>query len=208
MALEKPANSAGQLVVWECNVADLLSGKADIIVTGEPKIVAAPYGNSVWFDGAADSIHLKENPVKGLDSFTIEILIKPDFKGPAEQRFLHIGEINGDRVLVETRVTPEGQWYLDTYIQSGQSQKTLIDPGFMHPIGKWYHVALTLDDQGRMKNYINGKFEIEGWVDFTRLNSGEMSVGVRRNKVSWYKGTICKIRISQGALKPESFMSF
>ena len=207
MALSKPGNSQHISLIWECNVADLMSGK-DLLKTGDPKFVSTPYGNSVWFDGKNDSIHLNENPLKNLNAFTAEVLIKPDFKGPEEQRFLHIGEIHSDRLLLETRTTPDGQWYLDTYIQSGQSQKTLIDPKFIHPIGKWYHIALTLDKEGRMKNYVNGKFEIEGWVDFRPIDSGEMSIGSRRNKVSWYKGAICKIRISGDVLKPEQFMSF
>lgn len=207
MAFEKQGSSLNSSV-WEFNIADLLSPGKNAVITGSPKIISAPYGNSVWFDGQNDSIHLTDNPLKNLDSFTAEALIKPDFKGPEEQRFLHVGEINGDRLLIETRSTPDGQWYLDTYIQSGQSQKTLIDSRLMHPIGKWYHVALTLDKDGRMKNYVNGKFELEGWVDFSPLDSGEMSVGVRRNRVSWYKGAIHKIRISAGVLKPEQFMPF
>ncbi len=193
--------------VWEYNLADLKSTRKDAVLTGVPKVISSPYGNSVWFDGVNDSIHLPDNPLKDLKSFTVEALIKPDFKGPFEQRFLHIGEINGDRLLIETRSTPEGQWYLDTYIQSGQSQKTLIEPRLIHPIGKWYHVALTLDKDGTMKNYVNGKFELEGKVDFKPLE-GEMSIGVRRNNVSWYKGAICKIRISNGVIKPGDFLPF
>ena len=88
-----------------------------------------------------------------------------------------------------------------------RSQKTLIEPKLIHPIGKWYHVALTLDMDGTMKNYVNGKFELEGKVDFKPLE-GEMSIGVRRNNVSWYKGAICKIRIGNGVIKPGEFMPF
>ena len=206
MASEKTARSTNS-VVWEYNVADLKSQRKDTVITGDPKTISSPYGNSVWFDGVGDSIHLTDNPLKNFQTFTIEVMIKPDFKGPLEQRFLHIGEINSDRILIETRTTPEGQWYLDTYIQSGPSQKTLIEPEFVHPIGKWYHVALTLDKDGTMKNYVNGKFELEGHVDYSPLE-GEMSIGSRRNKVSWYKGAINKIRISKEVVKPEEFISF
>lgn len=208
MVSEKSSISPTNKVIWENNVADLLSGRKDIAITGNPKILSSPYGNSVWFNGENDSIHLPDNPLKDLRFFTVEVLIKPDFKGPEEQRFLHIGEINSDRMLIETRTTAEGQWYLDTFILSGESQKTLIDPKLIHPIGKWYHVALTLDKDGGMKNYINGKFELEGNVEFKPSVSGEMSIGVRRNNVSWYKGSIYKIRISGEVLTPGQFMPF
>ncbi len=57
-----------------------------------------------------------------------------------------------------------------------------------------------------MTNYVNGKMELQGNVDFKPINSGEMSVGVRRNKVSWYKGAIYKIKITPGVLLPEDFI--
>ena len=194
--------------IWECRLSDLKIGKEGLLINGNPKIITSQYGEAVYFDGQSDGFFLTENPLNNLKCFTVEALICPDLDGPEEQRFLHIGDINGDRLLVETRVTKDGHWFLDTYIQSGQSQKTLIDPKLIHPIGRWYHVAMTLDKNGQMTNYINGKMEIRGQVDFKPVNSGEMSIGVRRNKVSWYKGSIYKIRISPEVLKTEDFISF
>lgn len=208
MVSEKSTNSQFPEGTREFKLTDLIIDREGLILTGNPKIITSPYGNAIWFDGIDDGIFLSGNPLKDLSSFTVELLIKPDFKGPVEQRFLHIGEIDGDRLLVETRSTPDGQWYLDTFIQSGQSKTTLIDPKLVHPIGKWYHIAFALDKEGYMRNYVNGKFELEGHVDFKPVNSGEMSIGVRRNKVSWYKGAIYKIKISPEVLVPEAFFSF
>ena len=193
--------------VWECTVSELFAKKQGLSVSGDPKITDSPYGKAVWFDGANDGFFLPDNPLKGLTSFTVETIIKPDADGPFEQRYLHIGESDSDRLLVETR-TNANQWYLDTFILSGESKNALIDTGLVHPCNAWYHVVLTLDETGQMTNYINGKKEITGHVDFKPLNSGEMSIGARRNKVSWYMGAIYKIRISPGVLKPDDFMTF
>lgn len=207
MSLKESKKSKLNPEVWECTVSELFAKKQNLSVSGNPKITDSPYGKAVWFEGTNDGFFLPDNPLKGLTSFTVETLIRPDANGPVEQRFLHIGETDSDRLLVETR-TNANQWYLDTFILSGESKNALIDPAFMHPCGSWYHVVLTLDKTGQMTNYINGKKEITGHVDFKPLNSGEMSIGARRNKVSWYKGAIYKIRISPGVLKPEDFMTF
>ncbi len=194
-------------LIWEYKLTDLkkLNG---ILTTGNPKVIDSPYGKAILFDGIADSYSFPFNPLKSLTCFTIEVLIRPDLKGPDAQRFLHIGEVDGDRMLIETRITEGNKWYLDTYIQSGNSQKTLVDKKLVHSLGSWYHVALTLDKNGEMTNYINGKMEIKGSVDFKQINSGEMSIGVRRNKVSWYKGAIYLIKISPEVIKPENFISY
>jgi hypothetical protein len=208
MVSYKSPNAQKKPGSWECTVSELKVGVAGLSVSGNPKIVKAPYGNSMWFDGINDGFFLEHNPLKGLTCFTIEAIIRPDASGPEEQRFLHIGEIDGDRLLIETRVTKKNQWYLDTFILSGESKKALIYPKLVHPVDSWYHVALTLDKKGKMINYINGKMEIKGEVEFKPINSGAISIGARRNKVSWYKGAIYKIRISPEVLEPNDFMAF
>ncbi|MCY3790938.1 MAG: hypothetical protein OXH63_19355 [Gemmatimonadetes bacterium] len=85
------------------------------------------------------------NPLAGLEAFTIELDFRPDEGGLAEQRFLHLGEADGDRVLFETRLTGTGHWYLDTFISSGDSDRALLNEGHLHPVGEWYHLALTCD---------------------------------------------------------------
>jgi len=65
-------------------------------------------------------------------------------------------------LLIETRLTKENLWYLDTFILSEESKKALVYPKLIHPVGDWYHVALTLDNKGKMINYINGKMESKG----------------------------------------------
>jgi hypothetical protein len=205
MSLKRTA-SQNRPGTWEYILAEHKAGKEGLSKAGNPGLVDSPYGKAIQFNGIEDGLFLEHNPLKNLSTFTVEILFKPDLNGPQEQRFLHIGEITSDRLLVETRLTNDGHWFLDTYIQSGLSQKTLIDPGYIHPVGPWYHVALTLDKNGQMTNYVNGKMEIKGVVGFKPINTGETSMGVRRNKVSWYKGAIYKIRISPEVLNPKDFI--
>ena len=193
---------------WECILTELKAGVKGLSVSGDPKVVKSPYGNAIWFNGINDGFFLENNPIKGLSCFTVEAIIKPDADGPEEQRFLHAGEIDSDRLLIETRLTKENLWYLDTFILSGESKKALIYPKLVHPVGSWYHVALTLDKKGKMINYINGKMEIKGEVEFKPINSGAISIGARRNKISWFKGAIYKIKISPGVLEPKDFITF
>ncbi|MBT3373970.1 MAG: LamG domain-containing protein [Lentisphaerae bacterium] len=170
--------------------------------TGNPRLVDSPYGKAVVFDGKGDAFFLATNPLLGLRTFTVEVVVRPDAHGPKEQRFLHIGEPHGDRMLIETRLTDDGQWYLDTYLQSGESNRTLKDESLLHPVGRWCHVALVVDD-GKMVNYVNGKVELEGDLDFDPIDTGRTSIGVRLNRVSWFKGAVYKVLITPRALKPD-----
>ena len=194
--------------VWECTLSEIKAGMAGLSISGKPKIVKSPYGDAISFNGKDDGFFLEENPLKGLLSFTIEALIRQDGDGPEEQRFLHIGGADSDRLLLETRTTKENKWYLDTFILCGESKKAVIDPALTHATGKWDHVVLTLDKTGMMTNYINGKKELDGEVSFKPINTGALSIGARQNKVSWFKGAIYKIRISQGVLEPKDFLAF
>jgi hypothetical protein len=208
MVSQKSTNAQNNPAPWECTLTELKAGVAGLSISGNPKTVSSPYGNAICFDGINDCFFIENNPIKGLSCFTIEAIIRPDADGPEEQRFLHIGEIDGDRLLIETRLTKENQWYLDTFILSGESKKALMYPKLIHPAGSWYHVALTLDKKGKMINYINSKMEIKGEIDFKPIDSGAVSVGARRNKVSWYKGAIYKLKISPEVLAPKDFMPY
>lgn len=180
------------------------SPPSGLSTTGNPKIVDCPYGKAMKFDGKGDAFFVDANPLQGLRSFTVEVIMRPDAGGPKEQRFFHIGSSDGDRMLIETRLTDNDEWYLDTYLKSGQSDKALLDAKLLHPVGKWYHLALVVD-KGRMQNYVNGKAELNGEMDLSPINTGTTSIGVRLNRVFWFKGAIYKIRITPRVLKRKEF---
>ena len=195
-----------QQVMKELSLQELNKTTAGgVVKEGNPKSVEQDGVAAVEFDGAHDGLFLPENPAAHLWQFTVEVLFRPAAKAPHEQRFLHFGEAQGDRMLIETRVTEDDQWYLDAFIKSGESSATLIDPEKKHPTGVWYHVALVVDN-GAMDTYVNGNHELSGKVVFTPFAGGTASIGVRMNKISWFKGAISKVRITPRCLRPNEFM--
>ena len=197
---------ATQQTVTEWNLDALnKTGTAGVTKSGNPKTLQIAGKAAVQFDGIQDGIFLDRNPLANLSRFTLEVFFRPDPKGPHEQRFLHMGEATGSRMLLETRVTEDDQWYLDAFIKSGDSATTLIDKEKIHPIGPWYHIAFVVDG-GTMDAYVDGVHELHGSVHFLPFSDGQTSIGVRMNKVSWFKGSIHRIRVTPQCLTPEQFM--
>jgi hypothetical protein len=189
-------------MVW--NLVDLLQPDAGHrTISGTPKPVDSPYGTAVHLNGAGDAIIMDTNPLAGLKRYTIEVLISPDSDGAYAQRFLHLGQLSGDRTMVEIRMR-DGQWWLDTYVRSGKSALTLIDSTKTHSANAWHHVAFTVDD-GKLTSYVDGQKELEGKIDFTPALSGKAAIGCRMNKQYWFKGSLCRIRITPEALSSGSF---
>jgi hypothetical protein len=198
---EDPASPG--IVVWK--PAQLAgSPPTGLTIAGDPQVVDSPFGKALHFDGVADGLFLPGNPLDGLSEFTVEAVFRPDSDGPKEQRFLHLGHPHGDRVLLETRVTGDKHWYLDTFILGGKSGLPLIDPHRLHPTDRWSHVAFVVRN-GHLANYIDGVLELEAQIDYTPVTGGESSIGVRLNNESWFKGAIYSIRVTPRALTPDLF---
>ena len=189
-------------VVWELDGLARI-GAHDVTPAGSPRVVEVDGGKAIEFDGRSDGLFIDANPLRGLARFTIEVVFEPATDGPDEQRFLHIEETgSGNRALVELRRLPDGSWTLDTFLRHGQASLTLIDRTRTHPAGRWHAAALTFD--GRvMTHYVDGVREGSGEVAFKPLGAGRTSIGVRQNRVSWFKGRIRTIRITPAVL-PES----
>jgi hypothetical protein len=174
---------------------------------GEPKPEPSPYGTVLRFDGVGDGLVLDQNPIAGMSQFTVQALFRPDAIGtpeaPSEQRFVHFEEGSSTtpqsrRLLIETRVVGE-RWFLDTFLRGASESKALIDPEKKHPVGRWYWVALTYAD-GKMRHYVDRRLELEGDVQFEPLGSGRASLGVRLNRVSWFKGCLRELRVTPAVL--------
>ena len=188
-------------------ISDFISHTSkEVSLLGTPKIVDSPFGKAVLFDGVDDGILLDYTPLLGLPNFTVEVIMRPDTDGLKEQRFLHLGELNGELIMLETRLTEDGFWYVDGFVSSGDEKLILIDSMKLHPLNEWYNVAM-VNNNGSVELFINGKEELKGELTFSPFKKGKSSIGVRQNKVFWYKGVIYKIRITPEALKPEDLLS-
>lgn len=197
-AAEPPA---APVTVWRLEQTAQVGGQAATIL-GEPRVMSGPDGKAVYFNGASDGLLVPVNPLEGLAQFTIEVLIKPETGGLAEQRFLHIQDGPGNRVLMEIRLLGDN-WALDTFLRSEKtgSQCPLLDRTKLHPADRWTWVALVYA-HGHMAHFIDGVKELEGDVNFTPMTAGQISLGVRQNKVYWFKGGIREVRFHPEALAP------
>jgi hypothetical protein len=179
---------------WALDNLASIAGHA-VTVIGAPTIVSTPVGTAVEFNGASDGLMLDANPIEGLTQFTIEVLFEPAAGGPAEQRFFHVQETGTDnRALLETRMI-DGRWCLDTFLEHGTAARTLIDRARTHPAGTWHVVALVFHGR-EMTHYVDGVRELSGDVAFQPLGRGATSIGVRMNRVSWFKGRIARVRVT------------
>jgi hypothetical protein len=189
------ADASAPFALWRLDGLEKIGGHA-VTVLGHPQPVK---DGGLVFGGKADGIILETNPLAGAAAFTIEIRFRSDPDGPVEQRFFHAEDSGGSRVLLETRVRPDGSWALDSFLRTPTTRLPLFDPSKTHPAGRWTWVALTYAD-GVMRHYINGVLELEGNVVFGPMTTGRTSLGVRQNLVSWFKGSIREVRIHHVAL--------
>lgn len=211
VSFQSCSSSRETLAFSETNIVDWQLGDLNKSIpvgaerSGNPVTIPSPFGEAVLFDGKQDGLLLNKNPLVGMQKFTVEVIFRPDPKGLTEQRFLQMGEVNGERLMVETRLTEADQWYLDAYIKSGDSSRALIDKNKTHPAGEWYHLAVVVDES-TMAVYVAGKHELEGRIKFSPLKTGRTSIGVRMNKVYWFKGAIARIKITPKCLMPSEFI--
>lgn len=198
-------NNSKRSVTWKLNNLEKIGGLA-VELLGSPQVVKTDRGKAIVFDGVRDGIFIKTNPLAGADKFTIEAIFRPDAGGEKEQRWLHIEDTENteSRAMLETRLNGK-EWFLDTFLKSGTERMPLYAENFKHPTGRWYHVALVYDGT-EMRHYIDGKLELSGKLKFKTFGNGITSIGVRQNKVYWFKGTVLKARFTNRALSPDDFI--
>ena len=190
---------------WNLSSMDSVGGHETEIV-GSPRLIATDTGRAVEFDGVGDALVVDTNPVMGFEAFTAEVIFQPYPGGLFAQRFFHVQEGDSDnRLLFETRLTDDGEWFLDTCLQAGAEGQVLFAEDFVHAIGPWYHAAVVVSD-GWFRHYVDGELELETEIAFTPLGQGKPCVGVRINRVCWYKGAMRTARFSSRALEPHEFL--
>ena len=196
--------SAGS-VVWLIDNLQSIGGHPTT-VSGAPQVIDTPAGKAVQFNGTDDALFVEYHPLAGLAQFTVEVIFRPDPGGAPEQRFFHM-QANGseNRVLFETRLPGNGQWFMDTYVMSNAGGAPLFAQNSLHPIGPWYHAALIIDG-AQMRHYVNGVQELAVALKFQPQLPGRTSFGVRLTKAFWYKGAIRLARFTPRVLSPAEFL--
>lgn len=192
-AAEDPAR------VWRLDRLDGIGGHATEIF-GRPRVV----DGAVEFDGRGDGLLVENLPIAGAETFTIEMLIRPDAGGPAAQRFLHLQDERDARLLLELRNDGGSWWWLDSFLLSPSPTavrgQVLIDPDRTHPTGRWHWVALR-HDGASMAHFVDGIHQGEAVTPFAPFAAGRISIGVRQNLVSWFRGAIREIRFTPRAVE-------
>jgi hypothetical protein len=192
-------------VTWKIDNLEKIGGNK-IEVLGNPQVIKTDKGKAVLFDGVDDAIFINVNPLAGFQEFTVEAVFRPDAGGAKEQRWLHIEDTENteSRALLETRLVGD-EWFLDTFLKQGENRSALYAENFKHALGQWFRVALVFD-RSEMRHYVNGKLELSGKIATKAFGKGITSIGVRQNKIYWFKGAVRKTRFTNRALSPDEFM--
>jgi hypothetical protein len=196
----KRAADPAQTIIWKLENPSSVGNYRPAIL-GNPLVVKESTGASLSFNGVNDGLVIPTIPIEGWKQFTIEVLFKPAADGPIAPRFIHFEDKDLNRGTFEARLTPNGQWYMDTFLKNGKTNKglTLIDSTKLHATDRWYWAAMVYDGK-KMTSYINRQKELEGELDFPSMTTGSIAIGVRLNRVNWFKGLIKEIRFHPKAL--------
>jgi hypothetical protein len=202
--------AAPRTQIWRFDRLDRMGGYATQVL-GHPQIIETPYGNAVQFNGLDEAIFVPDHPLAGASTYTWEVIFRPDAGGAPAQRFFHLQEQDPatrqdtpNRMLFEIRIV-NGQWCLDSFAASGSSNRTLLNCRLLHPLGRWYRVTAVYDGH-ELRNYVGVELQGEGSLDLKPQLAGHSSIGVRINKVDWFKGAVLMARFTPRALKPSEFL--
>ena len=197
---------------WTFARLDQIGGHPTTIF-GHPRVIDTPQGKAVQFNGIDDAIFLDVHPLAGAETFTWEVVFRPDSDGAPEQRFFHLqetdpktGKDTNTRLLFETRLIGS-RWCLDSFALSPGASKALLDRTLLHSTGAWHHAAAVYDGR-EFRNYVDGNLEGAAAVHLTPQGAGHTSIGTRINKRDYFKGAVRLARMTRRALEPAEFLQW
>jgi hypothetical protein len=203
-------SGTGGAEVWQFNQTSAIGGHATQAL-GHPVVIETPLGKAVQFNGLEDALFVAVHPLAGAETWTWEVIFRPDEDGAAAQRFFHLSVLDpatgkniDDRLLFEIRIV-HGQWCLDSFATAGGQSKTLLNCEKLHALGKWYRVTAVYDGT-TLRNYVGDELQGEGNVHLVPQRPGHSSVGVRINLKDHFKGAIYEARFTRRALTPGEFL--
>ena len=197
-------------VTWRFDRLDQIGGHPTTVL-GHPRIIETPAGKAIQFNGVDDAIFVDVHPLAGAETFTWEVIFRPDLGGAPEQRFFHLQERNPktgadtqNRMLAEIRVIGD-QWALDSFALSGTESLALLDRSKVHSLGAW-HAAAAVYDGREFRNYVDGVLQGSGPLRLAPQGAGHTSIGTRINRVDYFKGAVLEARMTRRALAPAEFL--
>jgi hypothetical protein len=201
---------AQRAVVWNFDRTGALGGHPTEIL-GHPQVVETPYGKAIQFNGVDDALFVGVHPLAGAPTWTWEMIFRPDADGAKEQRVFHLQVKNpatgadiDDRMLFEIRIV-KGQWCLDSFASANGEHAVLLNCDKLYPLDKWARVTAVYDGK-TLKNYVGDELQGERDVKLVPQGAGHTSVGVRINKVDYFKGAILKARFTRKVLPVDRFL--
>ena len=206
-------------IVWICSIAaaqevwtfdrlDKIGGHT-VTVIGHPRVIDTPAGKAIEFNGVDDGLFIDVHPLAGAQTFTWEAVFRPD-GGNTEQRWFHLEENpatgldSNNRMLFEIRVV-DGRWCLDAFNKSSSGSGTLLNRRNLHELGRWHHVAAVYDGT-EFRSYVDGVQDGAVKVHLAPQGAGRTAVGVRMNKLFYFKGAVRTARFTRRALAPSEFL--
>lgn len=104
---------------------------------------------------------------------------------------------------MELRLNSRGEWYPDLFMRTEHEALTLIDSIKTHPVGEWARMRLVYKE-GQLKGYVNGVEELSGQIRYEPISAaGKTAIGMRMNRVSFFKGAIKEVIVTPGAALSE-----
>jgi len=186
---------ASNTIVADLSPLGLLSGPIRARVMGSPTRLESE--TAVEFDGVNDGLILGElGSLAGLTTFRVIARIRPARTGAFEQRFLHI-QAHGcdDRLLMEIRLLPSGEWYADTYFEYQEERVLLQDPARLHPSDHWATYEVVYDGR-TVRHTIDGIDQLSASLAGARLpDLGVISLGVRATMEHPFAGSIGSVAV-------------
>ncbi len=163
--------------------------------TGRANATVVAYNRSAMrFDGVADYVQMPAFTADFSSGFTLEAWVYFDSR-EYWSRIVDIGQGQSDDNILFARVANNATLALDVYVGGTRSELTAALP---NDVGRWIHVAATLDSTGKAIIYIDGVQAATGTIS-------KPAAGLTRSlayigKSNWagdalFKGRMAEVRI-------------
>ena len=194
-----------ETVVWKFDRLDSIGGHKTTVL-GEPKVIDSPVGkaSSSMASMMVCSSTITRSPAPKL--LPGKPSSAPMAVNGSSDGFISASRIPTPAPTLETACSLKSgssmkHGILTASTKSGTEDATLMNRNALHPLGAWYHVASVYDGK-EFRNYVNGVQEGAASVYLAAHGPGHASVGMRINKVSYFKGAVHLARFTRKALSP------